>query len=755
MASKFPVFLVLGLCSAGVCTPAFAQPQPAASVVREEPLTLSVFSVSANQIGRYQTAEALSGGRVRVNLFEADATIQVLTSEFMEDLAGSRLIDAAKYIAGVSDSTLPAGIDRVTMRGFQTQGQTIDGFYYSGQSNYDDALVDRLEIVKGPNAILSPAGTPGGTISIVSKKPLFSPRTRISASLGQYSANGAVVDATGPLPFFGGQKLAYRVVSSVNDADGYLVNDRRKSFALMPSLTLRPWSGAEFTVIGEAYSYEAVASNGAPLDPSVGTASSSLAPFAGLPRDFNPANRDETRWERKRNVTAIFTTRLLAGLDLRVASRYLQSRYNPFALNTGISAPGGAIDPRSGFFVGGLTFATPAPHVSSPAVQPTRTITRAGTFQTRTQYLGDFKIDLAYERVFGPVKANTTAGYSHSKYKRNQQQSNVTRGTQSVDLPVYDLPVVFAARNQNQVFAISTDQVYAMQRLAVLDDRVLLSGSVAPIRTDGNFVNKLLVRTFDAKASTTDSSYGLVVKPIPSVALFYTYAEGSLGNQAIDQVAQNLAPAFSRGRQQEYGVRYRFLAGLATATLSRFDLRQDGQQIPNPGNLTVPPPPIPLPPLFLNRNSKGWEFNFTGRITRDLSLLGGWTSFRNRDPNGVPFAGVAERTLSGLLRYDFNRGSLRGMGLTLGAVQTGRRPGDTATGFTRASTPALLIPNQPTFYFPAYTSVDAGVYFKRGAWSVQVNARNALDESFWLAGTRTGVIPGNPRNLIISTAYQF
>jgi iron complex outermembrane receptor protein len=145
---------------------------PAGDVVK-----LSAFEVAGQAPNRYQASDATSGGRLRTDIFDSPQSISVVPEALLKDVAAVRTIDALKYIAGVTESTLPNGLDRVTVRGFQWDGQTVDGFYSNSYNNLDPFLLDRIEVVKGPNAIISPSGNPGGTVNHVTKKPLFvSPR---------------------------------------------------------------------------------------------------------------------------------------------------------------------------------------------------------------------------------------------------------------------------------------------------------------------------------------------------------------------------------------------------------------------------------------------------------------------------------------------------------------------------------------------------------------------------------------------------
>ena len=120
---------------------------------KDETIVLSPFVVTSNDAARYQATEATSGTRARVELFESQQSISVVTRELIEDIGAGRVVDAAKYVAGVYESTIPNAQDRTTIRGFQNDGATIDGFSYFSFANVDPVLIDRIEVVKGPNAI--------------------------------------------------------------------------------------------------------------------------------------------------------------------------------------------------------------------------------------------------------------------------------------------------------------------------------------------------------------------------------------------------------------------------------------------------------------------------------------------------------------------------------------------------------------------------------------------------------------------------
>src|SRR5882724_5149484 len=197
-----------------------APTDPSTSGDSPETVKLSPFEVHAGDLGRYQSSDASSGGRVAMNLFTSPQSINVVTGQLLSDVGASRILDALIYTPSVTESTIPNGLDRITVRGFQVEGQTIDGLYIDEtQYNIDPALIDHIEVVLGPNAILSPTGSPGGTINNITKKPLFRAQNSLNFNIGLFDSGGLVLDSTGP--FGPDSKFAYRLIADAHDYRGY------------------------------------------------------------------------------------------------------------------------------------------------------------------------------------------------------------------------------------------------------------------------------------------------------------------------------------------------------------------------------------------------------------------------------------------------------------------------------------------------------------------------------------------------------
>jgi len=258
----------------------------------------------------------------------------------------------------------------------------------------------------------------------------------------------------------------------------------------------------------------------------------------------------------------------------------------------------------------------------------------------------------------------------------------------------------------------------------------------------------------DGSANT--GSYGVVVKPLENLSVYYGHAENAVPQSNFEQVVSGAAPRVSRGTQEEFGAKIQLLNKRLIAGISYYEIDQTGYSLANPANLTSPPPPVLLPALILTRYAKGWEYQVTASISRNLSLIASYADTTNRDPNGIPFRSAAEKMGAFYVRYEFTEGGLAGFAAGLGSNWMGKRAGDVATGYTPASTPTNLIPNQPSFYLPEQTLVDLNLTYARKALVYRLNVSNLLDEDNYPAtGARNTVIVGNPRAFSGSVTFKF
>jgi len=770
---KHPHTCLTVICNALVSIiPAISSAQISPVPSAEETVILSPFEVSTTAPARYQASESAAGGRIAANIMDTPTTVTVLTSEFLNDIGGSRVFDATKYVAGVGEARIPGGEDRTTIRGFETGGRRVDGFNTQGRGNYDHGGIDRVEVVKGPDALLHPSGTPGGTVNLVTKKPQFSFGGAIKVQLGEYNTNRAEVDVTGPI----NDSFAYRTIVAYQDSEGYIDGYRRDSFLFTPSLTWRIAPQTNLTLRYEYYHFKDANIVGIPTDPSVGTRSA-FKVLEGVPRNFNPTYgcKYEFDGEEWNTATVLFTSTLTDRLSVRVAGRIAEGS-NPqsdlrIRMNYTTPVPAGwtPINPLTGEYVSGLLFDPNPPYTATipePALDPTLVL--IGTEQTTDRRYRDVQNDWSYIVETSELKSTTLLGFAYGYSSRNSDRAprvapsiNTLTETRPSGSPVVG-PVNARRRLQENRY-----QIYLTEQLELLNKRVVLSGGASHVTFNALSGDKLSAakpppnptvagQLFPGSGSKATYNYGIVVKPLNNLSLYYGHTENAVPVADFEQVGAGIAPTFSAGEQDEFGIKGNFFEGRIIASIAYYEISQSGYEVFNPGNFANPPPPTLLPSLYLSREAKGWEYQITGSLTPSLSVIASYTDTTNRDPNGNMLGGAAEELASGYVRYEFLKGPLRGLSLAAGAVYSGERAIENVAGLTPASTPTNPIPIRSSGFLPSHTLVDVTLSYARANWLTSLTVANVMGKDYIAApDARTLINVGTPRNIYGSVTWKF
>ncbi|MEJ1971081.1 MAG: TonB-dependent receptor plug domain-containing protein [Lacunisphaera sp.] len=307
---------------------------------------------------------------------DSSQNVSVITSEMIEDVAAGRLLDATKYIAGISESTLGSNAqDRTNVRGFQADGHTVDGFTYGGFMNLDPAIVDRIEVVKGPEFHPRAAATsPGGTVNNATKKPQFRDFATFSVQVGEFDANSGWFDVNRRLD----DKVAVRVVGSVRDWDNWWDGASVRSYTFMPGITYKFSDRAQLTLQYIYTDWKSTLYLGLPVAPSAGTNTAANI-LSGVPHDLSVYDENDVyRTDKQHDFKLLFTAELWQGIQMRLSALYHKSsQYGP-QLNTAEHADGN-YDPLTGDYIPGMQFLQVPPYTGSPIADPGRIFARSGT----------------------------------------------------------------------------------------------------------------------------------------------------------------------------------------------------------------------------------------------------------------------------------------------------------------------------------------------------------------------------------------
>jgi len=228
-----------------------------------EVFELSPFTVQSDNKGYLET-NAVSGTSLRMAIRDLPMSLEVINNEFMTDLQATDLKEALSYSAGVftrsysdggganeagSSERSPSTVgsvnnpftNTVSIRGFAVPNQQRFGFRIGGVAVgegfssvlgglTDTVNAERLEVVRGPAALLYGVNVLSGVVNIIPKRPLGEFRGRASLSVGSEGFRRAQLDLTGPILE---DRLNYRLMTSQEERDHFTAfrSERKQYYA--------------------------------------------------------------------------------------------------------------------------------------------------------------------------------------------------------------------------------------------------------------------------------------------------------------------------------------------------------------------------------------------------------------------------------------------------------------------------------------------------------------------------------------------
>jgi len=337
--------LCLGLASMTLIRAAAQQAAPAGAGDQPEVVNLSPFVVSTDKDVGYLATNVISGSRVDTAIKDIPISINVITSEFINDIGATDLRSSLAYSAGIMLQTqndlentagtygspyglggvnnpqgLTANINDVQLkiRGFVTNNTLRDGFL---RGNSSEAVnIDRIEVVCGPNALLYGTGNFGGVVDYLTQQPRNEEQGNVTFAYGTYDFMRSTLDVTGPIS--AANHLDYRLAAAWESSDTNIKYQSNKHYFVAPSLM---WSPTPTTSIlvdvehGESqqngYGFQALraaqGTSGTPINNDQLEAVAFYFPPGANPRTVNLSGPDVFNDQQESNIEVKGTQRLL------------------------------------------------------------------------------------------------------------------------------------------------------------------------------------------------------------------------------------------------------------------------------------------------------------------------------------------------------------------------------------------------------------------------------------------------------------
>ncbi|MDN2671174.1 TonB-dependent siderophore receptor [Janthinobacterium sp. SUN026] len=684
----------------------------------QESLPAVTVTASKDKDG-YVAATSASGTKTEMALRDVPQTINVVPAAVIRDQNAMSIQDIMKNIPGVGLSTGDGQRDQVFIRGFTAIGdQFVDGFRDDALYFRDLSNVERLEVIKGPAAVLYGRGSSGGLVNRITKKPGVD-IADVALSLTNTAGRRGEVDV-GRV----GETVDWRVTGARELSDSYRDQQFINRTALAPSVAIRLSSATKLLLQGDYLEDRRLTDFGIPSYQG-----RPVAVDAGT--YYGAANARDADFSQSRVVStaATLTHKFSDSLSLRNAFRYYD--YHLDRNNTNIF---GNVNEVNGMMQ--LRHAKLNRDESGWFNQ---------TELTQKLVTGTMRHEVLYGAEFG---------------KQNKDSSSWTGPVPKDFISIFNpkLPVVDPRNlgSRSDTFGTyDTAAAYVQDAISFSDEWKALAGlRYDRYKQQSRLANALGVTTADL--SRTDSAYspraGLVWQPGATQSYYASWSRSfqpSGENFALAANNADLAPETTRNT--EVGAKYDLWGGRANATVSLFRLERDNIKTSDPiTNRIVPVGTQRTDGLELTFNADlhdGWKMmagyayldaTITDSIAKDKSVnVPGGTVAREVPVKGKRATLTSRNTANLWLTKDL------GHGFTVGG-------GANAVG-SRFANPGN------TVVLPGYVTADAMAAYRTGRYEVQLNVNNIGDTRYIVSGHGSSPnlsLPGAPRNVALTLRYS-
>lgn len=174
-----------------------------------------------------------SATKLDVPLRDMPQSVQVVDKELILAQGAVEMKDVLRNVSGVAPAQGEGRRDQFYIRGFDaTRDTLLDGMRDDSLYFRDLGNVERIEVLKGPAAVLFGRGSAGGVINRVTKKPVKTPVREVTLRAGSDDQRRIDLDLGGAA----GEQAAFRLTGAYEAGDNYRDVVHSERAVLAPAL---------------------------------------------------------------------------------------------------------------------------------------------------------------------------------------------------------------------------------------------------------------------------------------------------------------------------------------------------------------------------------------------------------------------------------------------------------------------------------------------------------------------------------------
>ena len=657
------------------------------------------YAVTVTEGAGYLTAASSAATKTLTPLLDVPQSITVVTQQLIRDQMMLSVGDVVRYVPGITAHQGENNRDQVVIRGNSTSADFfVDGVRDDVQYYRDLYNLDRVEVLKGPNAMIFGRGGGGGVVNRVTKEAEFMPLREITLSGGAYGNKRFATDLNQAL----NDKVAVRLNGMYENSGNFRKYMDLTRYGISPTVTLTPTKRTRITLGYERFRDDRGADRGVP------SFQVPISSFFGNP-DLSHAH---------------------AGVNL--GSVALQQQVGRMIFHNRTTF--GDYDRGYQNFVPGV--------LSADKTQDTVT-----AYNNATKRFNFFnQTDVTYAAYTGRIKHTLLAGAEVGRQLtdnlRNTGYFNNVATSILIPLsaPTITTPVTFrpSATDADNHLDTNVAATYVQDQVE-LSRYVQLVAGLRFDRFDLKYHNNRNGDNLGRIDKLVSPRAGIVVKPFSTLSVYGSYSVSYLpssGDQfsSLTTITQQVKP--EKFNNYEAGVKWDFHRRLSLTT-AVYRLNRENTWATDPND----------PTRIIQTGStrtNGYEIGLNGNLTRVWSIAGGY-AYQDAFITSATTSAKAWAQVGQVPHHTFSLWNNYQIARRLGA----------GLGLLHRSDMFAAVDNTVTL--PGYTRADAAVFFSlTERIRIQANMENLLDKMYYLnADSNTNLSPGSPRALRVGLTARF
>src|SRR6266498_2296060 len=211
--------------------------KPGASESMEIVLPIAEYSgtVTITDTAGYQTSAISSPTKTLTALRDVPRSVTVISSEVIKDQLMQSIGDVVRYVPGITAIQGENNRDQLVIRGNSSSADFfLDGVRDDVQYYRDLYNLERLEALKGPNAMIFGRGGGGGVINRVTKQAGFATVRELTFQAGSYGNKRILADFDRPFS----NRFAFRVNGMYENSGSFRKHVDLNRLGINPTLTI-------------------------------------------------------------------------------------------------------------------------------------------------------------------------------------------------------------------------------------------------------------------------------------------------------------------------------------------------------------------------------------------------------------------------------------------------------------------------------------------------------------------------------------